>query len=232
MIHNLSEYELIKKQKSSKISSTTIIIAMVLMTAVGCSLFALLRALFPPQGTFDFPVGFEFDENDNEVLRFLSQTYDPVKKRYVVSLSLKVPADLIDNEDFKDKVCEEFRNEIEDGFDRKFLGSKVVLADLIKHQIERSGISIGIFYYLKITEGKVETDGDLMMGVFAGWENYIIEFFELVHKTRIERAMQPKGSEFKGSKEEVVVATSSVEIKHVLDVDPEKNHILIEYYDD
>lgn len=236
MINNLSDYELLKKQQRLiKISPTNIIIAMVLMTAVGCSVFALLRAVFPPPDNRELPVGFGFnfeEENDKALLRFLSQTYDPVNNRYIVSLSLKVPADLINNDDFKYKACEELRNEIEDGFDRKFAGTKTVLADLVKHQIERSGISIGIYYYLKLTQGRVESDGDLVTGVYAGWDHYAIEFFELVHKTRMER-IEPK---FEITKEEELVAASNGENKNVkqaaeVEVDVEKNEVLTEIYD-
>lgn len=191
MVFNFVDYKLLKTpKKASKNSIFRIVVVMVLLTFISCTTFFLIRALYPPEELFEVPstpssLELTITPENPEILKFLSQTYDEENNFYTIVLSLYTPLDLIDNERFKLKVSESLKSEIEDGFDRLFNGEKMVILNLKNYKVNDGNNSISIYYKLKFIKGKSDDIGDIGKGIYEGWMNYCVNFFDYIHKTRI-----------------------------------------------
>lgn len=194
MIAKPSEYEKLFLQpiptsKSSKISTTTLILTMVLLTAVGASIFTALRIF----------ISIPIVERSNMI--FLSQTHDPHHDCYIITISILIPRDLIENRNFTEKICHEFRDEIEDGFSR-LNDDREIYADFINLKIQNDMKSIEVYYRVKFMNGKLEDDGEIANAVYNGWGHFEEDFFKFIDKFRLKLKMESEKYEITGSENE------------------------------
>lgn len=154
-------------KSSSIISSIAIVVTMVLLTAVGVSIFTFLKVFVTPN----------VDEKFS--MQFHSQTYFPERNFYLVTIAIDVPSDLIDDDKFILEVCDEFQDEIEDGFTK--INPNEIYAAVDRYKIVDFN-SIQVYYQITYDNGELENKDEIFMACYLGWEK-----FELRYKKMIER---------------------------------------------
>jgi hypothetical protein len=154
-------------------------ILMVVLTLIGGAMFLTLWATKPlviiPSDGSDLVVP------RSSVLQFLSISNDPKGIRFVVTVSANVPPSMLDSKICQHRIVKALQIEIEDAFDRDFLGDKLVRADLYGLEVNTFYKELQIMYVIKYIEGQGYTS-EVVYEVVKALAGYCDEYMRLIER--------------------------------------------------